>query len=146
MSNRSNRMSMTFEGFNQLIKELEQLNADTKAITDKALEKTFDIVKEKAEKAAQKQNYPAEGKYSHGKTAKSLNTVCKIYWHGTEAEVETGYSISKGGLQSIFMIYGTPKHMKVQAMYDAFFSEKTLKEVRNAQREILTDAIRELIK
>lgn len=142
----SNRLSMQFDGFQALIKELEQLNADTKAITDKALEKTFEIVTEKAEKAAQPANYPQKGKYSQGDTLKSLKTTCKIYWHGTEAEVETGYSISKGGLQSIFMIYGTPKHMKVQAMYDAFFSEKTLKEVRNAQREILTDAIRELMK
>ena len=142
----SNRLSMQFDGFQTLIKELEQLNADTKAITDKALEKTFEIVTEKAEAAAQPANYPQKGKYSQGDMLKSLKTTCKIYWHGTEAEVETGYSISKGGLQSIFMIYGTPKHMKVQAMYDAFFSEKTLKEVRNAQREILTDAIRELMK
>lgn len=142
----SNRLSMQFDGFQTLIKELEQLNADTKAITDKALEKTFEIVTEKAEAAAQPANYPQKGKYSQGDALKSLKTTCKIYWHGTEAEVETGYSISKGGLQSIFMIYGTPKHMKVQAMYDAFFSEKTLKEVRNAQREILTDAIRELMK
>ena len=140
-----NRMSMDFSGFNTMLKELEQLGANADKIADKALEKTFDIVTQKAKDAANPANYPAKGKYSSGRTAKSLKTTCKIYWHGTEAEVEVGYSIKAGGLQSIFMIYGTPKHMKVQKMYDAFFGEKTLKEVREAQREILLDAMREVM-
>lgn len=140
-----NKFKMDFSGFNTMLKELERLGADADKIADKALEKTFDIITQKAKDAANPANYPAEGKYSSGRTAKSLKTTCKIYWHGTEAEVEVGYSIKAGGLQSIFMIYGTPKQMKVQKMYDAFFSEKTLKEVREAQREILLDAMREVM-
>lgn len=141
----SNKASMDFSGFQSLMRELEKLNADTKAIADKALEKTFDIVTEKAKDAANPANYPAKGKYSTGRTAESLKTTCKIYWQGTEATVDVGYSISAGGLQSIFMIYGTPKHMKVQAMYDAFFGNKTLQEVRNAQRAVLMDAVNEAL-
>lgn len=138
------RMKMDFSGFDQLARNLEALGGDLQKIEEKALEKTFDIVTEKAKAAANKENYPAKGKFSGGDTAKSLVEECKIYYQGTMATVKVGFNIYEGGLQSIFMMYGTPRHMKVQAMYDAFFGKKTLDEVRKAQYEVLFDAVRRL--
>ena len=42
------------------------------------------------------------------------------------------------------MMYGTPKRMKVQEMYDAFYSDQTIGEVINAQKEIFYKAMEQL--
>lgn len=138
------RMQMDVSGLNELIRELEKLEGSVNDAAKEALEATFDIVTAKAKAAAQKSNYPAGGKYSKGGTAKSLVETAQIYYHGTAAEVKVGFNIYEGGLQSIFMIYGTPRNMKVQAMYDAFYGKKTIDEVHKKQYEILFNAVRRL--
>lgn len=138
------RMKLDFSGFVRLSRELEHLGGSISEVEEKALEKTFDIVTAKAERAAKKENYPAEGDYSTGDTAESLVKTCKIYFHGTAAEVKVGFNVKEGGLASIFMMYGTPRYMKVQSMYDAFFGKSTLEEVRKAQYEVFFDAVRRL--
>ena len=78
---------------------------------------TDKLITKKAEEAVQKANLPAKGKFSQGDTLNSLYKDAKIEWEGTLASVKTGFSISKGGIASIFMIYGTPRRMKNQKMY-----------------------------
>lgn len=135
------RLSLEFTGFNEVKKQLESLNADVKAVTEEALIKSHAIVTEKVEKAIATSNLPAGGKYSTGRMANSLRKTANVKWKGTEAEVPVGFDIKKGGLPSIFMMYGTPRYMKVQALYDAFFGEQTEGEVANAQKEIFYKAL-----
>jgi hypothetical protein len=140
----SNKCYIEFEGFEEAIQRLTKLEGNAKATAEKALKETHRIITKKAEESAQKPNLPAKGKYSGGDTSESLYREGDVEWAGTLASVKTGFSISKGGLASIFMIYGTPRHMKNQKMYNAFWSKKTIDEVREKQAEIFFDEIRKL--
>lgn len=136
------KMSLSFDGLDKMLKKLEALEKDTKQVTEEALTKAHEIVTAKAEAAIRQ--LPAGGRYSSGVTARSLQRTPKIKWNGSEASVEVGFNIRKGGLPSIFMMYGTPRYMKVQAMYDAFYSSQTEGEVINAEKEIFLKAIGEI--
>lgn len=138
------RIAVEFAGFDDVIKKLTKLGADTKQITEAALQKSFDIVAKKAEEAVAKPNLPAGGKYSTGETEESLTRTLEVTWTGTEASAPVGFNIKKGGLPSIFMMYGTPRYMKVQEIYDAFYGSATEGEVLNAQREVFYKAMEEL--
>lgn len=138
------KMSLEFAGFDAVRRKLNKLGADTKTIADEALIKTHEIVTEKADKAITTANLPAGGKYSTGRMKNSLQRTPKVSWKGTEGSVNVGFDIRKGGLPSIFMMYGTPRYMKVQALYDAFFSDQTIGEVANAQKQIFYKALEEL--
>lgn len=144
MTKYADKMGLEFEGFEAAIKRLEKLEGDVKKVTETALKETHKIVTAKAQESAQKSNLPAHGKYSHEKTLKSLKTEADVQWSGTEAFVPVGFSISKGGLPSIFMMYGTPRYMKNQKMYNAFWSTKTHDEIVKAQQEIFYAEIRKL--
>lgn len=138
------KVAVEFAGFDEVLKKLNKLGADTKQITEDALQKSFDIVTKKAEAAISKPNLPAGGKFSTGRTEESLTRTLEVTWTGTEASAPVGFNIKKGGLPSIFMMYGTPRYMKVQAVYDAFYSSATEGEVLNAQREVFFKAMEEL--
>lgn len=139
-----NKIGIEFEGFEEVINKLTKLDGNVKEITNKSLKETHKIITKKAEEAVQKSNLPAKGKYSKGDTEKSLKHDAKIEWKGTTASVPIGFSISKGGLASIFMIYGTPRHMKNQKMYNTFWGTKTHEEIVNAQEEIFYNELRRL--
>ena len=138
------KVAVEFAGFDEVLKKLNKLGADTKQITEDALQKSFDIVTKKAEAAIAKPNFPAGGKFSTGRTEESLTRTLDVTWTGTEASAPVGFNIKKGGLPSIFMMYGTPRYMKFQAVYDAFYSSATEGEVLNAQREVFFKAMEEL--
>jgi hypothetical protein len=138
------RLSVDFEGFNEVMARLKSLEGDVKNVTEKALKETHRIVTANVEEAAQKANYPAHGKYATGRTAASIDRNAVIEWSGTQAKVPVGFNIKKGGLPSIFMMWGTPRYMKSQKIYDAFYGSKTLDEVHKAQQEIFYAEIAKL--
>ena len=139
------RISLEFHGFNEVLKKLNKLEADTKSIAEEALTKTFDIVTDKAEAAVATSNLPRGGVYSTGRTMASLRRTPEITWNGTEGTVRVGFNIKKGGLPTIFMMYGTPRYMKVQAVYDAFYGTQTEGEITNVQKEIFYRELERLI-
>lgn len=144
MSKYTNKMGIEFEGFDEAIKRLEKLEGDVRSVTEKALKETHKIVTAAAEESAQKANLPAKGKYSKGDTLNSLKREASIEWSGTEAKVPVGFSISNGGIASIFMIYGTPRKMKNQKMYNAFWGNQIHAEVLKAQEDIFYEEISKL--
>lgn len=140
------KMKLDFDGFSEIVKRFEKLDADIKPVVEKALTETHRIVTEKANFAVQKPNLPAGGKFSSGNTARSLVTHPEIEWKGTVASVFVGFDIEHGGLPSVFMIHGTPSYMKNQLLYDAFYGDQTIGEVRRVQKEIFTEAMEALEK
>ena len=139
-------VKLDFKGFQETLKKLTDLNADVRGIATEALQKSFDIVTAKAAAAAIPANYPAGGKYSRRtppNTASSLIRNLEITWTDTEATAPVGFDAKRGGLPSIFMIRGTPRHEPVQEMYDAFYSTQTKGEVLNAQRDVFFKAMEE---
>lgn len=91
----SNKAYLEFEGFNEAIARLNKLNANTKNISEKSLKKTHEIITKKAQEAITPHN---ETK----RTEKALKKEAEIEWAGTLASVKVGFSISEGGLASIF--------------------------------------------
>ncbi len=136
------KVKLEFDGFNQLTSRLSKLGVDIKPVAERALIESHRIVTEKAASSVSKPNLPAGGKYSSGNTQRSLKRNAEINWTGTEGSVSVGFDISHGGLPSIFMIYGTPRYMKNQQMYDAFYSKRTQNEVISLQQRIYYDEIR----
>lgn len=45
-----------------------------------------------------------------GETIESLETDNPVTWNGLEATVYVGFHISRGGLPSVFLMYGTARH------------------------------------
>ena len=138
------RLSVDFDGFDEVMARLKALEGDVKNVTEKALKETHRIVTAKVEESAQKANLPAHGKYATGRLEQSVDRSATIEWAGTQAKVPVGFNIKKGGLPSIFMMYGTPRYMKNQKMYDAFYGSKTLEQVHKAQQEIFYAEIAKL--
>lgn len=135
----ANKTKIEFEGFEEVIARLTKLDGDIKGVTEKALRETHKVITKKAETAI------APHKLT-GATEKSLVRNAEIEWVGSEASVETGFSIRNGGLASIFLMYGTPRMKKDQILYNAFFGNKTRKEVMELQEDIFYDEIRRLDK
>lgn len=142
----ANKMKLEFAGFDEVLKRLTALEADTKSIAEEALHKTFDIVTREAEIGISAPYLPAQGKYSTGRTAESLLRTFSVDWDGTVGSTNVGFQIDKGGLPSIFLIRGTPKMKKDQRLYDAFFGDKVRGEFLNAQREVFMKALEEAMK
>lgn len=128
---------LEFEGFDRAIARLKKLDGDTKATTEKALKKTHEIITKKAEEAIRPHR-------ETGATEESLYREGEVEWAGTLASVNVGFSIRKGGLASIFLMYGTPRMDKDQKLYNSVFGTSTRKEVLNAQEEIFYEEIRKL--
>lgn len=138
------RMTLEFEGFEEVIERLSKLDGDVKTTTERALKETHRIVTQKAEAAMQLENLPAKGEYSSGDTLESLKREANVEWAGTLAEVPVGFSIREGGIASIFMMYGTPEYMKNQKLYNAIWGKATHDEVVKAQEDIFYEEIRKL--
>ena len=135
----ANKTRIEFEGFEEVVAKLTQLEGDVKGVTEKALRETHKVITKKAETAI------APHKQS-GNTERSLKRNAEIKWSGSEASVEVGFDISHGGLPSIFLMYGTPRMKKDQNLYNAFFGNKTKKEIMELQENIFYDEIRRLDK
>ena len=139
------KFTLETKGLDVLMNNLRKVNGDVKKVTEDALRETHTIITHKAEDVAQKAYYPAGGKYSSGRTHDSVKKDAEIVWKGNVGEVPVGYSIRNGGLPSIFMIYGTPRYMKVQEMYNAFYGRGTKNEVAKKQKDVFYDEIHKLM-
>lgn len=141
----ASKMSLDMSDFEkQMLKKLNELQADVPKIVTKALEKTHEIVTEKALEAMKKENLPAKGKFSSSATEASILREAKVYGIGEALAVDVGFSIGNGGLASIFLLYGTPRMKKSQKLYDAFFSNATKSEVLTAQEQIIFNELQKI--
>ena len=131
------RLTLEFDGFDEIVRRLNEVGANTEKAADTALTEVFKSVTQKASNAIQKPNLPAQGRYSTQRTEKSLKHDPRVEWKDTTASIKTGFDMKKSGLTSIFLMYGTPRMAKVQRLYDAFFGDKTKAE----NKEIITRAM-----
>lgn len=102
------KFSIENEQLKELGKQLESFAGLDGVIraTENALKATDDYVTKEVEKAV------ASSKYNFnrtGTTKGSIDKDRKVEWNGTVASAKAGFSISNGGLPSIFLMYGTPR-------------------------------------
>ena len=131
------KFGVEFEGFNELIDRIEKLNGDLKSITERALTESFKLVTPDLHQAMQKHKQT-------GRTEGSIVDNSTVEWNGDVASMKVGFNIKKGGLPSIFLMYGTPRIPKDQALYNAIYGKKTQEEIRKLQEEIFYEEIRRL--
>lgn len=137
-----NRVGLKFSGFKEMAEKLDGLQGDLKKTAGDALVKGKAVVTTNLVKATKKSNLPAHGKYSTGETRHSINTKKDVEWEGTTGEIKVGFDFKKSGLKSIFLMYGTPRMQKVQAIYDAIYGRKTNTQVNKVQKEVFQEAIK----
>jgi hypothetical protein len=94
--------------------------------------------------AMQRSNLPAGGKYPTGATLASLNTDVAPEWDGNVATLPLGFDMSKSGITSILLMYGTPKMPPVAGLADAVKGAKAQRASRKAQEEAMQKIIERL--
>lgn len=130
-----NKIGLEVKGFEELISNLEALNGDTKRAVEGCLRVASDTVAAKAKPAM-------SGHRQTGKTAASIVSHEPVKWQGTLASIEAGFNLKNGGMPSIFLMYGTPKMPKDQALYDAVYGSRTRREIAKRQKAIFDGMIR----
>lgn len=140
-----NRVGLQFSGFEEMAAKLDELQGDLQRTTEEALIKSKKIVTTKLLEVTNKANYPAQGKYARrgDPTRASIDTTEDVKWQGTTAEIKVGFDFKKSGLTSIFLMYGTPRMDKVQAIYDAVYGNRVKAEIKRIQKETFDAAIKE---
>lgn len=101
------KYSIEFEQFKHLEKQLQSLAGYDGVIraTENALKATDNYVTAEVDKAVANSRYNFD---RTGTTKSSIDRENKVEWNGTVASAKAGFTISKGGLPSIFLMYGTP--------------------------------------
>ena len=75
--------------------------------------------------AMQSGNLPAGGKYSTGDTMGHLNEEMTVDWEGNMARLKLGFNMEGGGITSIFLMYGTPRHAPASGLREALKEHPT---------------------
>ena len=145
---------INFEGFSELSERYTKLGGDLKAVADDCLSFIPQKVNPDLSKAIQKHK-------KTGKTERSLVEGQKPTWTGDTATIEVGFNISKGGLPSVFLMYGTARHTPAnqygtpkkpgakenpgvradKKLYNAIYGSSTQREIAAEQEKIFTTAI-----
>ena len=136
-----NKIGLQFDGLEDIISNLENAGASAKDAVDSALKASKDFVTDALVKDTTKANYPAKGKYSTGELAKSIDKNFTVKWQGLTSEINIGYNFKKAGLTSIFLMYGTPRHKKVQKIYNDIYGSATKKKLAKIQEEALNKIV-----
>lgn len=129
------KIKLEFKGFDEAIARLKSLDGDVKKTVEDSLTKCKRAVHVNLGKEMKKHNRT----YT---TSKSLNHGSHVIWEGGNiASIKVGFSIDDGGLPSIFLMYGTPRMEKDQALYDAVYGRKAKAQIRKIQKDDLFNEI-----
>lgn len=137
------RMSIMFDGFQNLAHAIDYHGGDLKAAVNEALTQTGDYVQVQTNKASLPYAHGGLKGYATGEMFNALKKDNPVIWTSpTVAEVSVGFNLSaKGGFHSIFVMYGTPRMAKDQKLYNAIKGAKTRKEVALIQDEVMQMAL-----
>ena len=150
---------LDFKGISELSEKYEKLGGELRTLATEALEFIPDEINPKLHAAMAK----------HRKTGKTEATIVqdqKVVWTGLAASIPVGFDIKKGGLPSIFLMYGTPRHaprnqyggasrpgarehpgtVQDVALYEAIYGKKVQNDIAKKQQEIFEDASAKLMK
>lgn len=148
------KMSIDFGNFADYAERLEKLGGDLRATTDKALQASHDYVTDNLRRDMERHNRT-------GKTSRSLIEDSTVQWEGNVGSIDVGFDIANGGLPSVFLMYGTPKHAPAnqtgktkgvnrgidadKQLFDDIYGARTKKEVRKIQEKIFAEEIKKVM-
>lgn len=141
----SNRISLEFDGFDVLKKQLDELGGEAteRAVTD-ALKASQSVIARNVESAMQTHN-------RSGAVSRSIINGTSPKWTGTTAEIGVGFKISDGGLPSIFLMYGTKLHGQPHVkpdrkLFNAVYGKQTIDQIHAIQREAFEKVLERVMK
>ena len=145
------KMSIDFKNFAEYAEKLDKMGGDLRATTQKALEETHEYITANIKRDIQKH-------HKTGATERSLIEDAEVVWTGNIASIDVGFDIKNGGLPSIFLMYGTPKHPPAnqygksagtnggidadKELYNDIYGARTQREVKKIQERVFADAIK----
>lgn len=135
------KIKMQFPGWQEMAEKLDRLEGDLKETTEKALKASHAAITPNIEASFK----PHSVRFS-GDTLETLRRSEKVEWSGMVGAIPIGFDISKGGLPSIFIMYGAPTVAPDKKVYDAFYGAATKREISKIQYETFQKAIDEAMK
>lgn len=130
-----NKIGLEFKGFEEMIQNLEALDGDVKEAVEGSLKVATDTIASKLKPEMKKHNRT-------GATKRSIVDHTSVKWEGSTASIDVGFNLKQGGMPSIFLMYGTPKMAKDQALYDAIYGTRVKREIAKRQKAIFEGMIR----
>lgn len=120
---RRNNFYLDFSQFEELAEELDGLGADLQSIFTDIMEQTAETVDEDTAEAMDPKNLPAKGKYSKGRTKRSIVKHPKATWSGPKGDVGYGFDKTLPNAGS-WLITGTPKMSPNRALEEIYVKKK----------------------
>lgn len=133
------KMKIDFDGFDELLERFEEMEKDLKPAVEKALKETHRIMTPGIKSAIAPHHLT-------GDTEESLHESPHVEWEGFVGAINIGFDISKGGLPSIFLMYGTrvhgtPRVRPDMKLWNAVYGDAITKRVEEVQRRILEEEL-----
>ena len=134
MAKSRNRIGLEFEGFEDIVAQLEDLEGDVKKATEDSLKVANKVVAERLEPIMEKHKQT-------GVTIGSIRNDYPIEWEGLTASTKVGFDFDQSGLTSVFLMYGTPTMRPVTGLKNAVYGRKTKNMIAEEQKKIFSEAI-----
>ena len=147
MASSKNKITLSFPGMKETLEKFEKMDGAIGPAVTEALQESYNYVTSHL-------SDQIEQHHRTGKTAESLLKNEKVQVEGTTYFINVGFDISNGGLASIFLMYGTPKHAikrrtksgtkswdhpgmdADQVLYDLVFGKTTKQEIAKIQKKV----------
>lgn len=130
----ANKMGLEFKGFAEVIANFEAAGGNVQRAVDGALKQSKQLVTRQLQQAIRAHRRT-------GRTEASLDKNMSVEWDAYIASVDVGFHVRKGGLASIFLMYGTPRVPKDQALYDAVYGSRVKSQIKKLQEQAVNTAI-----
>jgi hypothetical protein len=148
------KFGLEFKGFEEVLENYQKLGGNLKKITEECLEIVPGMINPNLQKDMAKHNSQ--------RVVKALTTSRQVNWSGTFASISVGFKIRNGGLPSIFLMYGTARHVPMnqygapkkqnarmnpgmrpdRKLYNDIYGRAIRKRIGEKQEEILQKAIK----
>lgn len=142
---RKSGISIDYSVFEDLVRELEDLNGDIKKVLTDVMEQEGETVGEDTIDALADANLPAKGIYSKGTTKSQVLTHPRVEWSGSLAEIGLGFDKTLPGAGG-WLITGTPKMQPDQKLVSIFgrksYERKLQKDMLEAIQSEIDDRLR----
>ena len=147
MASGKNKITLSLPGMKETLEKFEKMDLAVGPAVTEALQESYNYVTSHLQDQI-------EQHHRTGRTAESLLKNEKVQVEGTTYFIHVGFDVSHGGLASIFLMYGTPKHVikrrtmngtkswnhpgmdADQVLYDLVFGKTTKQEIAKIQKRV----------
>ena len=156
MASGKNKITLSFPGMKETIERFEKMDLAVGPAVTEALQESYNYVTSHL-------SDQIEQHHRTGKTAESLLKNEKVQVEGTTYFIHVGFDVGNGGLASIFLMYGSPKHVITRyhgkkksswnhpgmdadvILYDLVFGKTTKQEIAKIQKRTFEKRMEELL-